>query len=146
MEDDATPAHEAGQQVVAAEVAEREFVRWAEAMDLELDTQHMDAEDLTAFEKAKRRITGAICDGRLVIDDRGRPVFTPSEPPDARSLTFNEPTGATFMATDKQKRGHDIAKNFSAMAQLTRTNVATFNRMVGRDLKVCIALMQLFLD
>lgn len=38
---------------ISKEVAEREFDRFAEAMDLELDTSLMDDDDLRNFMKAK---------------------------------------------------------------------------------------------
>lgn len=42
------------EQKVATEVAEAEFVRFAEAMDLDIDTAKMDGEDRKGFEQKKQ--------------------------------------------------------------------------------------------
>ena len=63
--------------LVAKEVAEQDFNRFAESMDLDIDPVDMDAEDKKGFEQQKDRIIAAIQSGSLVINDSGEPVFTP---------------------------------------------------------------------
>ena len=43
---------------VDSQTAENEFDRFTNAMDLDLNTDGMDAEDLTAFNKQKHRLMG----------------------------------------------------------------------------------------
>jgi hypothetical protein len=130
--------------VVAKEVAESEFSRFIEAMDLDIDSSSMDAEDLKSFESAKRKILRAIERGQLVIDDKGQPVFAP-QMSKTEPITFYEPTGASFMAMDAKKKGHDVAKMFSVMADMTRRDIKTFSQLANRDFQVCQAIVMLFL-
>jgi hypothetical protein len=131
---------------VAVEQAEADFERFAEEMDLDTDPKGWDAEDTKSFEAAKKKIVGAIVRGHLVVDDKGQPVYTLQEGAKAGSaVTFREQTGASLMAMDQRKKGHDVAKMFAVMADMTQENVQTFAEMKGRDLKVCQAITALFL-
>jgi len=129
---------------VAREVAEAEFERFCEAMDLDIDASRMDADDIKGFEEVKAVIVRAIERQHVVIDDRGQPVFTPQSG-DGRAITFYEPTGATFMATDAHKKGHDVAKMIAVLADMTRTDAKTFAKLASRDFKVCQTFVKLFL-
>jgi len=133
---------------VPNEVAEQEFDRWVDAMDLDLDTAVMDAEDLTAFTKQKRRIMRAMQRGSLVITEDGEAVYTPQNPKSKHKdpLTFHERTGASLMAMDGKKKGHDAAKTYAIMADICKTHPSTFAGMVGEDVKVCEALFAFLMD
>lgn len=134
------------QNVVAREVAEQEFERFAEAMDLDLDISRMDADDIKNLDGAKHTLVRAIERGDLVIDEKGQPVFTPTTKLDGIStLTFYEPTGASFMSMDGKKKGQDFAKMFTLMAEMTRQPEKTFSKLPQRDLKVCRTIVTLFL-
>jgi hypothetical protein len=102
----------------------------------------MDAEDLKSFDEAKRRIIKAICSGRLVVDEKGQPVFTPTS---GDPITFHEWTGASLMAMDQKKKDQAIGKVYAAMADMTKQPAVRFAKMLGRDLKVCQAITGLFL-
>jgi len=130
------------QQKVATEVAEQEFERFIEAMDLDIDTSRMDVDDTRSFEEAKHIIVRAMERGSLVVDENGQPVYTLSG---GERITFYEPTGATFMAMDNKKRGQDVAKLVAIMADMTRQPAATFSKLPNRDFKVCRTLVTLFL-
>ncbi len=129
---------------VAPEVAQQEFERFAEAMDLDLDPKGMDAEDRKSFETAKRRFLTAVEDGRLVVNDTGEPVYTPQKG-DTSPITFFEPTGGTMMAMDLKKAGHDVTKGLAAMADMTKQDIKRYHNMSNRDLRVCQAISVLFL-
>lgn len=128
--------------VVAASVAEDEFQRFADAMDLDVDVERMDKDDRDAFGRNKRRITRAIELGRLVIDDKGQPVYTPQN---GATITFYEPSGASLLSMDKKKDGENVAKTYATMADMTRTSAERFSSMPARDLKICQSLYLLFL-
>lgn len=130
------------------EVAEQEFDRWVDAMDLDLDTAVMDAEDLTAFTKQKRRILRAMQRGSLVITEDGEAVYTPQNQKSKHKdpLTFHERTGASLMAMDGKKKNHDAAKTYAIMADICKTHPSTFAGMVGEDVKVCEALFAFLMD
>jgi hypothetical protein len=134
--------------VVAAEVAEAEFDRFAEEMDLDVDTSVMDAEDLTEFNKIKRRIIREIERGNLVINEDGEAIYTPQNP---RSRTkepihFHERSGATVIASDSKKQTQMAGKGFAMMADLCQVPAKTFAGLFGTDIKVCEALFALLMD
>jgi hypothetical protein len=154
--------------VVAAEVAEQEFTRFLQAMDLEeaileklaaagpkeapKDSEpdpfaKGEAEDgddgdepLLAW---REKVIKAMMRGSLVIDDQGRPVFTPSagirEP-----ITFNEPTGKTLMAMS-QAKNRGMAGVILGLADMTGRAPTTFSNMRNRDLSVVLAVFNIFL-
>lgn len=131
--------------VVAREVAEAEFGRFAEAMDLDFDIKRMDADDLKGFQEQKHRIVRAIMRGILVVDPKGQFVYTPQTGADRSPITFYEPTGASMMAMDRKKKGEDVGKMYASMGDMTRVSPDRFAKMLARDLKVCQAIAVLFL-
>lgn len=129
---------------VAEEVAEQEFERFLAEMDLVIDEKGMDAEDLASFKDAKGKVVRAMQRGSLVIDEKGQPIFTPVAG-NAETITFYEPTGATLMEADRAKRNHDIDKMMKVLGSTTKKGARVFAEMSMRDLKVCQAIMMLFL-
>ena len=130
---------------VAKVVAEKEFLRFVDLMDLDVDPADMDEEDRKAFDQQKGRIIAAIQLGALVVKDNGEPVFTPQRTNDADPITFHEPTGASLMAMDRKKKTEDMAKLYAAMGDISKTHANVFAKMKMADLKVCIAITTLFL-
>lgn len=129
---------------IAADVAESEFGRFIDSMDLDLNTDGMDDDEKKDLSLQKGRVISAIMNGSLVVNDDGEPVFTPQrEEQDA--LTFHEPTGAALMAMDRKKQSEEIGKMFAAMAAITRTHSKVFSNMKMADLKICLAITTLFL-
>lgn len=134
------------EQKIATEVAEAEFDRFVEAMDLDVDTSKMGEDDAASFETQKRRIVAALCDGSLVINEDGEPVFTPRtvEVPKG-SITFYEPTGASLMASDGKKKDDRVKAMYAVMGAMTRQHPSVFANMKRRELRVCEAVALLFL-
>ena len=130
---------------VALEVAEQEFGRFVELMDLDVDTSEMDAEDKKGFEQQKDRVVSAIQSGALTIGDGGEPTYTPQRSKGVDPITFYEPTGATLMAMDRKKKTEDIGKLYASMGDMTKTHAGVFSKMKMADLKVCMAITTLFL-
>jgi hypothetical protein len=129
--------------VVALEVAEKEFERFLEAMDLEVDSGALEGDDRKSFESNKRKFVRAVQRGQLVVNDNGEPVYTMQK--GGTPITFHEPTGATLMALDTVKKDHDVQKAFAVMAEMTKMPRDTFAKMLQRDLAVCQAVFILFL-
>jgi hypothetical protein len=129
---------------VAAEVAEQEFARFVETMELDVEPKGWTDEDKQSFLESKRRIVEAMERGQLIVDEEGRPVYTPrvgnTEP-----ITFYEPTGADLMAIDQAKKGATISAAYKVLAAMTKTDGVRFAKMANRDLKVCQAVQALFL-
>tara|TARA_R110002153_G_C13332612_1_gene498609 strand:- start:28533 stop:28946 length:414 start_codon:yes stop_codon:yes gene_type:complete len=133
---------------IALEVADAEFERFVDCMDLDVDTSMMDAEDVSAFNKQKGRIIRAVQSGSLVFNDDGEAVYTPqhkrSKHQDA--ITFHERTGASLMAMDGKKKGHDVAKTYAVMGDMCKVHPNVFASLVGADVKICEALFSLLMD
>lgn len=137
---------------IAQEVAENEFQRWAQAMDLtrKLDPTALDNDDKKSLADSKRVILDAIMDGHLVVaEESGEFVYTQKiEDKEAKTpITFHEPDGASFMSVDQiGKSGtHDVTKAVSVLSQITKETKARFARMKNRDFSVCQAILGLFL-
>lgn len=130
--------------IVDPETCETEFNRFLLGMDLDIDTKGMDEEDRASFESAKRIIIRAMSTNHLVVNDDDECVYTPKKG-DQSPIIFHEPRGASLMAQDKKKEGHDIAKTFAVLADLTQQPAKRFSQMAQRDLKVCSAILVLFL-
>jgi hypothetical protein len=129
---------------IALEVCQAEFERFTEAMGLELYESGMAEEDRKSFVVARERLFKAMQAGSLVIDESGRAVFTPVVG-DRSPIVFHEPSGASLMAMDQKKTGHDVGKMFAFMADATKQPPSRFAGMANRDLKVCQSITMLFL-
>lgn len=132
-------------EIVAREVAENEFNRFCDDMDIDRDLSKMDEDDTKGFNDNKELIVIAIMDGRLVLNDDSEPVYTPKRGNAASPLTFREPTGATFMAMDRKKSGQDVGKMIALMDEITRSPPGTCSRLKGVDFKIARSIVTLFL-
>lgn len=133
------------QEPVALEVAENEFKRFTDAMDLKLDPDSMSRKDRTDFFALKQTILDALQSRHVTINDDGEPVLHPKSGDDKTPITFHEPTGGTFSSMDLVNEKHKVAQLRQLMASMTKQPVKRFNALKQRDLKVCDALLLLFL-
>lgn len=133
---------------VGEETAEQFFNTWCEEMDVENDENYFDAEDLKAFTKQKRKLTKAIVSGALTFNDEGEAVYTPQNRKSKNHdpITFHERTGASIMAMDGKKAGHDARKMYAIMADMCRVPPNVFAGLVGTDGKLCEAICVLLMD
>lgn len=129
---------------VATEVCEAEFLRFVDLMDLDIDPKGMDEEDRLSFENSKRVVIRAMETENLVVNDKGEFIYRPKSDDDSE-ITFHEPVGGTLMAQDAKREGHDVAKTFAVLAAMTGQPAKRFSGMPQRDLKVCSAILVLFL-
>ena len=127
------------------ETAEREFDRFTEAMDLDMSLIGLSTEDKADLESARGMVVTAIGRGSLVINDAGEPVFTPQGSNATDPITFHEPTGASLMDMDKAKKTADIRKTYLVLGNLTGRDLSYYSALKMRDLKVCLAVLTLFL-
>jgi len=133
------------QQKVATEVAEAEFDRFLEAMDLaaKCDAKGLDPDDLKSFAETQRVVIEAIEQGHLVIDEDGCPVYTPKA--GGSPLRFHEPTMEDLIVMDQVKKGRDVEKQAKLLAQLTSVDGPVIRKLKQRDIRVLNALLVLFL-
>lgn len=133
------------EQKVATDVAEYEFERFIEAMDLDVDPKHLDDEDKKSFTRLKGIVIHALENGQLEVNENGEPVLHPQTTEDKAPIIFYEPEGAAFMEMDKKRKDHDVAKQMALLAAITKQNANRFAKMKQRDLKVLNAVLMLFL-
>ena len=133
--------------VVAEDVAEEEFERFIECMDIDFDLSVLEDEAAGMQKTVKKRIVNAIMCGSMIINDDGEPVFTPQRPRSKHKepITFRERTGANVMSQDTKKRGHDIARMYAFLASVSGESVGTFAGLAGADLNVCEAVFVLLM-
>jgi len=134
--------------VVAKEVAEVEFDRFIEDMDLDFDESAMDQEELRDYLKHKNKIIKSIMRGDLVINESGEPVYTPRNPGSGYKdpITFHERTGASLIAMDGKKDSHNVGKMYAVLSNLCKIHAGNFSKLQGVDIKVCEALFVLLMD
>lgn len=133
---------------IVKEMAEAEFDRFIECMDLYFDTAEMDADDLTGFNKNKSRLVRAIQNASLVINDNGEAVFTPKNPKSKHQepIVFHERSGVSLSAMDGKRKNHDVAKTYAVMGEMCKVHPKVFAGLVGNDIKVCESLFILLMD
>lgn len=124
-------------------VAEAEFDRFLESMDIRGPDERSGEEERASFDSLRATIIGAMCDGRLVIDESGQPVYSPKIGNET-ALTFHEPTGGDYMAMDGKKDHQKMARMYAVLGSMTKTDPKRFSFMKARDLKVCTAIFSLF--
>lgn len=132
-------------EVVSLDMAEVEFDRFCDAMDLDVDPAQMDSDDLNSFTKTKNRLLKAITDGSLMINDNGEAVYTPKKT-DVGPITFHERTGASIMAMDGKKKNHQVAQMYAVMSDMTGMHTKVFANLKGIDIKICEAIFVLLMD
>lgn len=132
---------------LSVEAANAEFERFAESMDLDLDIQDMDEDEVAQFEKHKRIFCKALTTGHCEMNDAAEPtVVLKKAVGSTKSLTFKEPTGASFLALDRGKKDQAISKMYHMMSVLCDCDPSVFSKMAQRDLKVCQSIALIFLD
>ena len=127
--------------VVATDVAEQEFTRWAEALDLDLAPEGMNEDDRRSFTEQKRLVVNAIGAGRLTISAEGQAVFKPRDGLEA--IVFREPKGDVVI---NGRAPSDAARVAVYAQKMTGEPLARFEGMLVRDYKVCTAIVTLLLS
>lgn len=131
-----------GREKVATEVAEEEFDRFCEAMDLDVDVSGMDDDDRKSYDEARRIVVREIVRGAATITESGELSY---QPKDGGPIVFHEPTGAALLAMDTKKKSHDFAKFYAFLAAMTKQPAARFAKLGRKDVKFCLQVGALFL-
>lgn len=129
---------------ISLEMAEQEFERFADSMDIDIDTDSLNEEDVASFNEVRKKFIKALQKGSLVVNDEGEAVFTTTRG-EPISLRFREPDGAALQAVDKRKKNEDVAKLYSIMGAISGKPPKTFANMKMADLKVCQAITTLLM-
>ena len=135
----------AKKELIAKEVAEKEFERIVDALDLDMDTEGMIPEEIKETEATERKITRYIQRGYVTVDDAGIPTVHAKRSKDIKPIVFSNPTGDVMDAMDEAKTGKDFAKIKNSMASLTRVPAKYFSMMHLKDRQICQDVYMLFL-
>jgi len=127
---------------VAKEVAAQEFARMCAANRIDASESELDKEELKEWTAARERIMRDICQGKLVIDAEGRPVWTTEA---GKALTFQRATSATFIALETHGKGKDVSNTLAAMADMTGSGKGELSKLTAPDFHGCNRIVQLFL-
>ena len=131
---------------VAREAAEQEFARFADAWDIDVNTDLMPGEDKESFMQQKGRIVHQIISGSATIDEDGDIHYTLKYPKgETTELHFRVPTGAAYMSMDNFKDRQNINKIYAFIGSMTKQAPKLFANMDARDVKVCQGVAILFL-
>lgn len=130
---------------IDAETAEQELKRFTDAMELDLDVEGLDDNDRKDTENSVRLVIKNICSGDLVINSNDLPEYTPKRSTRTEAIVFKEPTGATLMAIDKKKDTAKVAQIHALLGSITGNSEKVFANMAHSDVKVCSAVLMLFL-
>lgn len=123
------------------EVAQNEFARWAAAWRIELDESELSEEDAESLNEQRGKVVKAIEHGYLVVSEDGKQLVLDT---DKGAVTFNEPTGAAYLAMDQHKN-KNMASSFGFMGAMSGTPAKFWSSVRGADLKIAQAVTALFL-
>ena len=126
------------------EMAEAEFQRWCDAMDIETDAEFFEEEDdISSFKKNKSKVVRSIMDGSTIINDEGLLVYTTRRKEKQKTYTFNEFYGSILISMEKIEGGN--ARMFTGCGEITQTSQGDFSSMKGSDLALSQAVFILLM-
>ena len=126
-------------------VAEAEFLRLADAWDIDVDTSAMDEADLEGFEPLRKKFIKHLSEGRLVVSEEGDQLTQTLKFGDKIELVYKVPTGAASYTLDKHKDGQNQRKVFSYLAAMSGQPEKYFSNMDARDEKVAKNIFLFFM-
>lgn len=131
---------------ISAETAEKEFLRWADAMDFELEID--DESDKAAFEGSKKRIVHAVEKGRCSVNDEGKLVYTVSkQSPEGyagEDIVISRPNARGYIQGAKAKDG-GVSVTLGIMSGMTGKDTGWFSNLALNDFNFFSAVAYFFL-
>ena len=129
-------------------IYEDEFNRWAEAWEIDPDTDDMTQLDKDDFIIQKAQIIKAMKKGRMkYIDETEAMEYTVSRSKVAmdKPISMRRSKGTSYIGMDKYKDREGVHKTFSMMAEMCGVPVAVLSNLDGIDLKPLMAVANIFL-
>ena len=114
--------------------AEREFINYCEANEIDHDEMAMDDDDRKAFVKMKNRFMKVVNEKRLVVDGTTL-VYTVSRfsQTEGEKLTISRPTGKDFIAMDGFKDTQQMQKFNAFIASMAGKEKSYVSRLDVTD-------------
>ena len=131
---------------IAFEVAEEEFVRFAEAWELDIDVSTMTEEDSDSFRTQKRRVIQKIMDGKAVVKEDGDIEYTLKKAIGKLNVvTLSIPPWGGWTDMDRGRKDKNMMKFTHYCANAINQPVTVLTRMHGIDAKFIQGVYSLFL-
>jgi hypothetical protein len=115
---------------IAKEVAEKEFEKWCDYVDIELDD--LTPEEIKSMESHRRTIVRAIMKGAACVDENGQLSYTSQRTAEPQKYTFKEVSGATLVSMEKAEG--NFARQFVVLSEVTGRPAGELRKLTGRDL------------
>ena len=129
------------------EVAEAEFERFAEAWELDTETETMSAEDTESFNAQKRKIILMIKRGRAVVTEDGDIVYQLKKPVGRlKEVTLKSGAGASYWDMDKSRGEKYIGKLNHYLCDAIGLTNSELLKMSSIDTKFLYGVYGLFLN
>ena len=130
-------------------IYEDEFNRWAEAWEIDPDTDDMTQLDKDDFKIQKAQIIKAMKKGRMkYIDETEAMEYTisRSDIEMTKPILMKRPQGVTYLNMDKYKERETVHKTLSMVAEMCGLPVAIISKLDGIDIKPIMAVATIFLS
>jgi len=132
-------------EIICPEVAEQEFTRFCDRMDLEVKPENFDAAGLKVFNELKGTVLEAIRFGDVEINEKGCPAVRPSSTGITQPIVFQEWSYGAAEEADKYSKEGAFKKNRVMLSQLTGCEPYVFLKLNKRDtynLTAILGIMQ----
>jgi hypothetical protein len=126
------------------ETAEAEFLRWCDTCRIDTDFDETTDEGSTRC-TMRLRLVKAIQNGAFAVDESGVGFMSADVKGEKVEVRFKNQYGGILAVMDRKKEGQNQAKLNASLAALTGLPDATFAAMHSTDLKICHAVILLFL-
>lgn len=132
--------------VMSEELAEKEFVRWAEGHGIDLTS--FEGEKSNVFQGSRRRVVNAFMNGSLVLEDTGILEYTVSalspEGYAGEKVKIRGMTGKAWMAMDKFKAEEQIHQLVATASAVTGKDMGWFSNLANPDFLLFTNVVALF--
>ena len=127
-------------------IYEDEFNRWAEAWEIDTDTENMIEEDRDDFRGHKAKIINAMKRGRLIYkDDEDILEYTLAKSEENKVVKIARPRGRALIEMDRYKDREGVHKTYAVLGAMTMKEPKFFSNLDGIDLKPFMSVVALFL-
>lgn len=130
------------------EVAEKEFLSWCEANELETDVAEMSDDQKTVFEATKKKFISLLKKGRLVVDGEAFDLTLSkfgAEGVAGTTIHVGHPDGKLWIGMDGRKDTEKMHKTQQAISALIGKDVGWISKMDVKDWGFLSEVVALFL-
>lgn len=133
------------------ETALKDFERFCEDWDIDLDDSDFDEDERSDFRKMKKQIMRKIQSGHLIYNDDEsffysclKPLKGETDPP-VEPIHIIRTRGDSWMNMDSYKEKQQVHRGMSKVAAMCGKNLSFFSKLDDIDIKVFQAVQNIFL-